>query len=733
MLQIDTIIKGAKEHLQSIDEQRVARAFDFAQRAHSTQKRFSGEPYIIHPLSVAEILLDFHPSENMLITALLHDVVEDTHYSLDDIEKHFGREVRDLCDGLVKLSKVKSNLDFNDMQTENLRKLFLAMAKDYRIVLLKLCDRLHNMRTLKFVRSEKQLRIARETLNIYAPIAARLGIYRLKSQMEDLCFMYLHPEDYRSIYGQLGKTDKIRDKYVDAVKDILTENLAQEGIQARVDGRVKSAYSIYRKLKKKNKNSIDEIFDIFAMRIILPDIYKYGQEYTGHLYTTLGILHKNFTPLANRFKDYVAVPKVNGYRSLHTTLMGLGVKAHTQPTEVQIRTESMHQGAEFGIAAHWLYKETNVLPQQDLEKKHLDWLAGLGKIENEIENNQELMENLKVDVFQDRIFVLTPRGDIKDLPLNATPVDFAYAVHTNIGNQCIGARVNGNIAPLDYELKSGEVVEIITRKNARPNQYWLSFVKTNHARNRIRGWFRDLDETKHLQEGKRLLNEKLLQLGKPLLDPSLSLLDNYDNKKIPVSARKDILIEIGKGVLMIGSVIRKVFTLAELMESKTSLDKINKITKPTEQEISDKKPELFIGNEKNMPYHFAKCCNADFKDELIGYITRGKGISVHKKLCRVVKNTEPNRLIGVSNQKQHSGIYYVYIMTHVEDRVGLIRDISDIIAKQFVNIVDFFQKYSEESYSEMGFLLRMESFDQLDQVLSRIEKIPSVLRAFKVN
>ncbi|MBI2453611.1 bifunctional (p)ppGpp synthetase/guanosine-3',5'-bis(diphosphate) 3'-pyrophosphohydrolase [Candidatus Peregrinibacteria bacterium] len=478
---LSNIIEKAKAYLPGLNEDRVRRAYDFAEEAHKGQKRFSGDPYIEHPLEVAALLLDFHPDEDSLVAALLHDVAEDTARTLDDIEHVFGADVRALCCGLMKLSKVRSRID--DPQADNLRKLFLAMAKDFRVILIKLCDRLHNMRTLNFVRPEKRIRIAQETFNIYSPIAARLGVYGIKSELEDLSFVHLQPEDYQNIQLQFNQTVRSRDRYIEAAKRIIRDTLAKEGIQASVDGRTKSIFSIYRKLKKKNKQSISEIFDVFAMRILLPDIFKQGKEYTGHLYTALGVLHNHFTPLANRFKDYVAVPKVNGYRSLHTTVVGLGPKDH-------IRTESMHHAAEFGIAAHWMYEETpddvvkaprkrDLFRLMSLEsedqkdtgttaflKNQQNWISDLRTMEAEVKSNQEFLEHLRGDLFQDRIFVLTPRGDVKDLPSGATPIDFAYAVHTEIGNRFIGAKVNGNVVPVDYELKSGEVVEILIRKNA---------------------------------------------------------------------------------------------------------------------------------------------------------------------------------------------------------------------------------------------------------------------------
>lgn len=729
---IHDIITRAKRYLPSLQEDRVMRAYHFAEEAHRGQVRFSGEPYIHHPLNVAASLLDFHPDEESLITALLHDVAEDTERSLDDIEATFGSSVREVCSGLVKLSKVRSKL--NDPHVENLRKLFLAMAKDFRVVLIKLCDRLHNMRTLEFVRPEKRIRIAQETLNIYAPIAARLGIYRLKSQLEDLAFKWLQPEEYRTIDGQLMKTGKLRDQYIEAAKKILQEIFAQEGVQAEIDGRVKSMYSICRKLQKKNKLSIDEVFDIFAMRIIIPDIYKHEKEYTGHLYAALGILHNHFTPLANRFKDYVAVPKVNGYRSLHTTVMGLGPKEHTQPTEVQLRTCSMHQAAEFGIAAHWLYKEETIANSSlPLLQQHQEWMSGLGKIEQKIKSNQELLENLRVDIFSDRIFVLTPRGDVKDLPSFATPVDFAYSVHTEIGNHCIGAKVNGIIMPLEYELKSGEVVEIITRKNAKPSLHWLSFLKTNHARDSIRSWFHQFDEEKHLSIGKMLLNKKLQQLGKPVLDDSLTLLRHYDGENLGVAQRKQLLVELGKGAIFTSTILKKLFTLEELIIERGALHEHThrslKVTKP--RTISES-PRLLIGNEMDVPYHFVKCCSAMLNDELIGYTTRGRGVSIHTKKCRVAVASEKSRLIDV-RRVSRSQQYQVRIVIVSADRIGLMRDISHVIAENGLNIVNVVQEQSGKGCLTISVIIDIEQFDQLDRLLSQLGKIPSVRRAVRAN
>lgn len=731
---IDEIISRAKAYHPALDEARIRRAYDFAEEAHRGQTRFSGEPYIVHPLHVTSFLLDFHPDEDSIITALLHDVAEDTPRTLDDIERAFGPQIRELCSGLMKLSKVKSKL--NDPQMENLRKLFLAMAKDFRVILIKLCDRLHNMSTLEHVRPEKRTRIAQETLNVYAPIAARLGIYRLKSQIEDLCFEQLHPDEFKEIRGELTKTEKWRARYIQLAKGLLDETLAKEGIQARtVDGRVKSFYSIYRKLQKKHKHSLSDIFDVFAMRIILPDISKHGKEYVGHLYTALGVLHNHFTPLAQRFKDYVAVPKVNGYRSLHTTVMGLGPKEYTQPTEIQLRTEGMHRAAELGIAAHWMYEEekapASVVAKTPYIEQQRQWITGLSRIEHEIQSNQELLENLKQDTFRDRIFVLTPRGDVKDLPEGATPIDFAYVVHTEIGNHCVGARVNGVMVPLDHELKNGEVVDILTRKNAMPSQRWLTFVKTSHALGRIRSWFRNQNSEGHLKSGRLLLNEKLEQLGHPPLDVHLSLLKHYGAKNLTLHERQDLLIELGKGVVLPSTVVRKIFTLEELLGMKPG----KKAASSSIRKEIVKEPKLSIGNEAaatTLPHHFVQCCKASYADDLVGYITRGRGVSVHRRACTVLRATEKNRLVTV-HVLRHTERYPIQVKVEAEDRIGLVRDLTHILAENQANIVDLSQSYTKTGLLNMNFVIEVGALDQLERVLSKFEKIPSVRWARKVN
>jgi len=464
--EIKYIISEAQKYLKQCDEDKIYRAYEFAKNAHEGQKRYSGEAYITHPVAACKILLQLKPDTDTICACLLHDVPEDTTYTLEDIHKNFGNTVTKLVSGLIKLSKVHP-LD-KDIQVDNLRKMFLAMAEDLRVVLIKFSDRLHNLRTLHYVPVNKQKRIAQESLDIYAAIAARLGVFSIKTEIEDLCFKYLNPKEYKNIRNQMMAQGSKREKYIIYIKQQLINVFKEEGIKAQVTSRIKHYYSIYRKLKQKNKNFIDEIYDIVALRVILDDrIFQSNKQDHSNCYKTLGIIHKHWTPLAYRFKDYIALPKNNGYQSLHTTVVGLGGRDFIQPTEIQIRTNQMHFESEFGIAAHWEYKSTGSDIVLSAHKR--EWVKNLISLHNDWQNNNEFLENLRIDIFKDRIFIVTPRGDVKDLPQGATPLDFAYSVHTEIGHRFKGAIINGSIVSLDYKLRSGDIVEILTSKKIHPN------------------------------------------------------------------------------------------------------------------------------------------------------------------------------------------------------------------------------------------------------------------------
>ncbi|MEK7528389.1 MAG: bifunctional (p)ppGpp synthetase/guanosine-3',5'-bis(diphosphate) 3'-pyrophosphohydrolase [Patescibacteria group bacterium] len=730
---IKDVISKVKQYLPSVDEGRVMRAYEYAAEAHKGQKRYSGEPYIVHPLNTAYLLTDFRPDENSVVAALLHDVSEDTPRTLEDIEREFGPEVRGLVFGMEKLSKVRSRLD--EPQVENLRKLFLVMAKDFRVVMIKLCDRLHNISTLKYVPKEKQRRIAKETLDVYAPIAARLGIYRLKTQLEDYSFEFLEPEIYKDMQKQLSVSFKERKNYISETKKILEKLLIENGIQGTVDGRQKGIYSIYHKMKRKEKESVNDVFDIFAMRITVPNIFKQNKEFVGHVYTALGVIHSNFTPLAQRFKDYIAVPKVNGYRSLHTTVIGLGPDNYQKPTEIQLRTQLMHEQAEYGVAAHWLYDGEGKKGKRDLRsgssgslsREAIRWLDGLSRLQEEVTSDEELMKELAVDVFHDRIFVLTPIGDVRDLPAGATPVDFAYAVHTDVGNHCAQAKVNGNIVPLSYQLKSGEVVEIITRKNIQPSQNWLSFVKTSHAKGRISASLRNRGRDSNLRIGKELFNAQLKRMGKSPLDPDLGILRIIDGKKNTLAEREDLLVEVGKGITLPNALLKKVFSLEELVRS--TGERKNRRVALQKPAVADDK-QVIVGGSTDMPVSFANCCKPMGKNIIVGFVTRGKGISIHVRSCKILHGVDRTRLMAAYWIASDSGKYRVTVRITAKDRIGLIRDVSEVFAKDAINIADFtYEGTRKDGTVCRDITVEIADFDQLDTVLSELEAVPEILSA----
>ena len=716
---------------------RVRMAYEFAHVAHEGQKRFSGEPYIIHPLEVAYKLLDFTPDEDMIVAAILHDVSEDTEKTLDDIEELFGPGVRNLVRGLEKLSKVRARVD--EPQVENLRKMFVAMATDLRVILIKLCDRWHNMETLGHVREEKQKRIAKETMEIYVPIASRLGIYLIKGELEDLCFKFLYPDLYHDIDLQMNKYGKERSKYIDFVSKSLNKFLLDHKFKAKIDSRVKTHYSIYRKLKRKGISDLDDIFDVYAVRIVVPQVYnEKGEEDNTILYQILGMVHSEWTPLAARFKDYVAVPKPNGYRSLHTTVIGLGPKNYNQPVEVQIRTDKMHKEAELGIASHWIYEDdgselnssenNSKKPKKSVLESKLAWVKALEELQKEVTNNSDLIKDLQTDLFNDRIFVLTPNGDVKDLPAGATPVDFAYAVHSDVGNHCVMAKVNGAIVPLDYELKNGQVIEILTKKNSEPNQYWLSFVKTNGAKNKIKNYFKSKDAEKNQKAGKDLLNKYLERIGKPILDSEYSVLKNYGGKKrLTYRDREKILEEIGLGMILPSQIVKNIYQIDDLL---TSAEQAVLIKSPSDNSSSVE--DIIVDGISGVPYKLATCCKPKSSDEIVGFVNRSKAIMIHKLSCKMLVNNNPSRRIDVRWRSQMSvKKYRADLVVEFKDRIGMLRDLTNVISNEGVNIVDLSLESYDDGMRVRHLVLEISEFDQLEHVMNKIEQIPNVFSVRK--
>ncbi|MBU0577431.1 bifunctional (p)ppGpp synthetase/guanosine-3',5'-bis(diphosphate) 3'-pyrophosphohydrolase [Patescibacteria group bacterium] len=718
---ISDIIKGAKKYLPNINEERVKRAYEFAKKAHAGVKRASGDSYIQHPLEVTKILLDLKPDEDSIVASLLHDVLEDTGITAEDLRKQFNDNVIPLLKGMEKLGTVYYR--GRERQVENLRKMFLAMSHDIRVILIKLADRLHNMRTLGYIPEIKRKRIAEETLTIYSPIAARLGIYRIKNELDDLAFKHLFPDDYKRIYDELHETTGKQKNIINKSKAILLKTLKENGIKAEIEGRIKHLYSIHKKLKRKNKNYISELYDILALRIVVED--------ESQCYQTLGIIHKNWTPLARRFKDYIANAKDNGYQSLHTTLIGLCSKLHNQPIEVQIRTHDMNLVAKYGVAAHWQYKEKGGYSIAIPEEK-LKWIQNLVNVHENLKNNAEFIESLNVDIFHDRIFVLTPKGDVLDLPKDATPIDFAYGIHTDLGHKCKGAKVNGKIVPLDDKLKNGEVIEILTSNIAQPNRYWLSFVMTAHAKNRIKQWFNSQDRDQLIKMGKDLVNKHLKRFNQPLLDPDLSVLKKYSEKRISVREREELLENIGNGSVDVMSVIKKI-----LPESTTMKETSKKVLahEVLTEGVKLEDAEVLITGEKGYKTQIATCCMPTPNDEIVGYVTRGRGVTIHKKNCKVlIRGHGDARLIRASWSTKTESKYEVKLSLKRQSRIGMLRDMADVFATLQLPILDIQNiRHKDSDIGETIITSSLDNIETLNKVIHKLESIPGIFSVKEID
>ena len=711
MISFESLLKKSKKKIPNLNEEFFREVFDFARKKHDGQKRAGGEKFISHPIAVANILLDFSSDQAMIFAALLHDVAEDSDTSIDEISKKFGKEIGKLVAGMTKLSHVKACGE--DRQIGSLRKMFLAMAKDIRVVLIKLADRLHNMQTLQFLSEEKQVRIARETLLIYAQIANRLGVFKLKSPLEDLAFFYLYPDEYHKISEQIIKHETYRDRIVKNAKNRIEKLFYENKIKGEVLGRVKHIYSIYKKLKRKDVDSINEIYDIFAIRIIVPKI--------ADCYAMLGIIHKYFIPLSKRFKDYIAVPKSNGYQSIHTTVIGLsGIKNKTFPIEIQIRTPKMNEEAEFGVAAHWHYKEKG---SNSPAEKSKEWISDLVEMERQFKNNKEFVQEISTDQFSDRIFALTPAGEIKDLPIGATPIDFAFSIHTDIGIRMHSAKINRKIVPLDYKIQNGEVIEIVTRKNAVPNQNWLQQCVTGRAKNRIRAFLRKKDESVLFREGKEIFNKNLVRFGLTKLDQKLSILKNYGNKNLTRKDREEILLRIGNGSISALSVLKKIITEKDKKKTKVVDSKIIKKTKKTDE---PNKNSIIIEGQSGLPIKMASCCHPQSPDQIVGFVTRGNSVTIHRRDCHSLAKLDPKRFVEsyFFGQKPMQKVFLEIKL--VFDRIGLLHDISAIFLREQVNVLNFFFKNRHIVVGTMIFVIEINDLERLDSVISKLENISGV-------
>jgi guanosine-3',5'-bis(diphosphate) 3'-pyrophosphohydrolase len=691
------------EHLAPADRELVRKAYERAAEAHVGQRRVSGEDYVQHPLQVAAILADLHLDGHTLAAALLHDTVEDTDLTLEELEAEFGPAVARLVEGVTKLSRIEFRSD-QQRHAESIRRMLLAMAEDIRVVLIKLADRLHNMRTLDALPESKRHRIARETLDIYAPLAHRLGIGQIKWELEDLAFRQLEPETYQEIVRLVNRKRRERERLVGELGEILARELEKIGIGAEISGRPKHIYSIAQKMRRDGKD-FSQIYDLLALRVLVQSVKD--------CYGVLGVVHSLWKPLPGRFKDYVAMPKSNGYQSLHTTVM-----THTgEPIEIQIRTDEMHRVADFGIAAHWTYKEGSRDARFD---EKLSWLRLLMEWQKEVTDAQSFVDGVKVDIFQDEVFVFSPKGDVINLPAGSTPVDFAYRIHTEVGHRCIGAKVDGRMVPLDYELRNGEIVEILTSKGPHgPSRDWLGFVKSASARERIRKWFKGQRREENVAKGRDLLDKELHRMHRL----TLSQLPEGKLEEIAgqyhYQSADDFLAAIGYGDVSPRTVVmRMALTRGEEGDELRSIPLIPQV-RPT--------PRVLVRGERGILTRIAPCCQPVPGDAITGFTTRGKGVTVHRVDCVNAINTpDAERVVPVDWDMQASQLYPVAVKIEAWDRTGLLRDIATVVAEQRINMSSASVQVYDDKTAVVSATVEIDSLSQLSRLMEKLEQVRDV-------
>ena len=705
----------------------VRQAYELAAEAHSAQVRKSGEPYIIHPIGVVGILVGLQMDDKTLAAAFLHDVVEDTDYTLEDIKERFGVVVANLVDGVTKLGKIEY-ISKEDRQIENYRKMFLAMARDIRVVLIKLADRLHNMRTMKYMPVYKQQSISRETLEIYAPLAHRLGIYTIKWELEDLAFRYMEPEIYYNLVEQVKIKRREREDMINEAMDTLKDAVEKAGIRCEIQGRPKNFYSIHKKMLRDHKE-LSEIYDLLAIRVLVDTVKD--------CYGTLGIVHSMWRPIPGRFKDYVAVPKSNMYQSLHTTVLS----SAGQPLEIQIRTFEMHRISEYGIAAHWRYKESGGSKAPCGDKgfdAKLSWLRQLLEWHKDMNDSRDFVNTVKMDIFADEVFVFTPRGDVIDLPVSSVPIDFAYRIHTDVGNRCVGAKVNGRIVPLDYRLKNGDIVEVITSKQSNgPSRDWINIVGSNDTRNKIKNWFKKERREENIVKGREMLEREVKRLG---YEPRLMMTPEklrLVGGKLRIDSDENLLATLGYGGVTLNTVISK---LVDVYKKEQKLD----TNKDLAQVLAELKPRksmakashgILVKGEEGIMVKLARCCSPIPGDKVIGYITRGNGVSVHRADCPNVLTNNPeeqSRLIEVSWDVGINDVYKLNIIVTGHDRPGLMIDVMNATSETKINIFSLSCHTDKNKIAHMHMGLDITSIDQLEFFMNRIRRMKGVYSVERV-
>lgn len=731
------LISRVRKYHPSGDISLIEKAYQVASRAHAEQVRKSGEPYIIHPLCVAIVLADLEMDKETIAAGLLHDVIEDTVMTEEEIKTQFGDEVALLVDGVTKLLQLQfvgpdgsKMTDRLEIQAENLRKMFLAMAKDIRVILIKLADRLHNMRTLKYQKPESQQRIAKETIEIYAPIAQRLGISKIKVELDDLSLKYLDPDAYYDLVEKIAVRKTVREKYIQTIVDEVNEHIEKAGITAQIDGRVKHFFSIYKKMVNQDK-SIDQIYDLFAVRIIVDSIKD--------CYAVLGVIHEMYTPIPGRFKDYIAMPKPNMYQSLHTTLIGVS----GQPFEIQIRTHEMHKAAEYGIAAHWKYKEASDGKQvEKSEEEKLSWLRQILEWQRDMSDNKEFMNLLKsdLDLFSDSVYCFTPTGEVKTLPAGSTPIDFAYSIHSAVGNRMIGARVNGKLVTIDYEIKNGDRIDIMTSQNSKgPSRDWLNMVISTQAKNKINQWFKNEFKEENIEKGKEQLNHYCRSKGINMADIMKPEYMNIIMKKYGFRDWDSVLAAVGHGGLKEGQIINKMLESFEKKKKKEITDEeiLSSMAENAQHarpiQIKSKNGIVVKGSD-DVAVRFSKCCAPVPGDEIIGYVTRGRGLSIHRTDCVNILNMpeeERFRIIEADWQQSEETAsqekYMAEVNVYANNRNGLLADISRALTEKGIDILHMYTRVNKQGMATMDISFEIAGKEELNQIIDKMKLIESVI------
>ncbi len=722
------LISRILQYHPSTDIGIIKKAYEIADFAHKDQKRKSGEPYIIHPLSVAMILADLEMDKETIVSGILHDVVEDTDISMQEIEDRFGKEIANLVDGVTKLGKLSYTSDTIEVQAENLRKMFLAMAKDIRVIIIKLADRLHNMRTLRYMSMEKRREKAKETMEIYAPIAQRLGISKLKSEMDDLALKYCEPEVYYDLVAKIALKKQERDQYVDLLLNEVRKHIQEAGIDADVSGRAKHFFSIYKKMVNQNK-TIDQIYDLFAIRIIVESLKD--------CYAALGVIHEMYTPIPGRFKDYVAMPKPNMYQSLHTSVMG----PNGTPFEIQIRTRDMHRTSEYGIAAHWKYKESGEGSTVNAEEEKLSWLRQILEWQQDMSDNKEFVSLLKNDLnlFSNSVFCFTPQGEIKNLPAGSTPIDFAYSVHSAVGNYMVGAKVNDKLVPITYTIKNGDRIEIITSKNSKgPSQDWLKLVKSGQAKNKINQFFRSINKEENILKGKEILAEAAKQKGYDYSKLTKSQYQDKVMKRYGLHSWDALLASIGQGSCKEGVVLNRLYDMY-IKDNPIILSDEEVIATRRQREKDDNKHRqgsksgVIVRGLYDVHVRLSMCCNPVPGDEIVGFVTRGRGVSVHRTDCINVINlpkVELDRMIDVEwdgGDNLSGDRFYANLHIYAYDRSGMLNDIVKFFSENKIEIRTLNTRLGKNNTVTIDVSISVFGVSQIISLTERLRQIESVI------